>query len=537
MKAVKLFLCSVFMLFATNLVAQNNSNESDNGTSIIQAMKDEMDDALPMVRNKIKGDSIFIDFLLSRNHHIGVCASDGQRAKEVSLEAYGQCAALVTSYGNGVLIGQNVWNNRVQSLSYNMGEKEIRKSLQNQVVAAVENLSLRKKVDSAHKGYIQFRSLPSCTSVAPSVFSKRISEKRMGKICTELSKCIKNIPLLKSDTVGLTLHRTDIYRLTSEGQTMRIPECYYIVEAVVYGKHKDGQMERFTYYKTYSADDFFSSSKQVKDDFSQYLKLVEESCEAGTIAEDVTYRGPVLFENSAAWSALFLSDRVQNALYSHRNSRSYPYEMNVCNPQISISQVYDETNRNNLLGAYRIDANGVQPKNVMLVKDGVLVNKLGGRILYDEQATFTGNTRISQMHPKVEYGILRASAKSVLSAKDIRQHFLRDAKSKGLQKAYIIRPCQGLRMLFQVDVNTGEETMINGWYEVQDYKPSDRDEFSQEEFVMESLFERPLSSFIFPKMVYAKDVCLSIKQNVPLISNTKMVAPKAFGTDVHWMKK
>lgn len=318
---------------------------------------------------------------------------------------------------------------------------------------------------------------------------------------------------------------------------MRIPECYYIVEAVVYGKHKDGQMERFTYYKTYYADDFFSSSKQVKDDFSQYLKLVEESCEAGTIAGDVTYRGPVLFENSAAWSALFLSDRAQKALYSHRNSRSYPYKMNVCNPQISISQVYDETNRNNLFGAYRIDANGVQPKNVMLVKDGVLVNKLGGRILYDEKATSTGNTRISQMNPKVEYGVLRASARSVHSAKDIRQHFLRDAKSKGLQKAYIIRPCQGLRMLFQVDVNTGKETMINGWYDVQDYKPSGSDEFSQEEFVMESLFEKPLSSFIFPQMVYAKDVCLSIKQDVSLISNTKMVAPKAFGDDAPWLKK
>ena len=534
MKTVKLFLCSVFILTATNLVAQNNSNESDNGTSIIQAMKDEMDDALPMVRNKIKSDSIFIDFLLSRNHHIGVCSSDGKRAKEVPLEAKGQCAALVTSYGNGVLIGQNVWNNRVQSLSYNMGETEIRKSLQNQVVAAVENLSLRMKEERAHTDYAQFRSLPPCTSIAPSVFSKRISEKQMGKICTELSKCVQNRLLLKSDTVGLTLHRTDIYRLTSEGQTMRIPECYYIVEAVVYGKHKDGQMERFTYYKTYCADDFFSSSKQVKDDFSQYLKLVEENCKVGTIAEDVTYRGPVLFENSAAWSALFLSDRAQNALYSHRNSQRYPYGMNVCNPQISIAQVNGDTT---LLGYYRTDANGVQPQNVTLVKDGVLVNKLGGRILYDEQATVTGNTHISQMNPKVEYGILRASARSVLLAKDIRQHFLRDAKLKGLQKAYIIRPCQGLRMLFQVDVNTGKETMVNGWYEVQDYKPSDRDEFSQEEFVMESLFEKPLSSFIFPQMVYAKDVCLSIKQNVPLVSNTKMVAPKAFGDDAPWLKK
>lgn len=531
MKTVKLFLCSAFILFATNLVAQNNSNESDDGTSIIQAMKEEMQDALPMVRNKIKTDSIFIDFLVSRNHHIGVCASDGQRAKEIPLETYAQCAALVTSYGNGVLKEQHVWDDRAQSLSYNMDEKEIRNSLRNQVVAAVEKLS-----PSDHKGYIQFRSLPSCTSIAPSVFSKRFSEQRMGEICTELSKSVKHRFVLKSDTVGLTLHRTDIYRLTSEGQTMRIPECYYIVEAVVYGKCTDGQMKRFTYYKTYWADESVFSSGLVNDDFSSYLNLVEESCKAKTIAEDCTYRGPLLFENSAAWGALFSSSRSQSALLSHRKSSLYPYGMNVCNQQISISQVCDENNRN-LLGAYRIDADGVQPQNVTLVKDGALVNKLGGRILYDEKATVTGNTRISLMRPMVEYGILRASAKSALLATDIRQHFLRDAKARGLQKAYIIRPCQGLRMLFQVDVNTGKETMINGWYELQHFKPSDCTEFSREVFVMQSMFGKPFSSFICPQMVYAKDVCLSIKKDVPLISNTKMVVTKAFGTDVHWMKK
>jgi hypothetical protein len=190
--------------------------------------------------------------------------------------------------------------------------------------------------------------------------------------------------------------------------------------------------------------------------------------------EDQEYMGPVLYENSAA--NVFLHENTYDKtlstyIHTHFNPNKREYD-NTCQKigkkvvsnQISLTQLSNDSvfDGRRLLRYRHYDADGVRPQTVELVRDGILLRQLSGRIPSPGARTSTGNEALREVQvpswpTMFESGVMRIDCKKTMSRSKLLKKLCAIARQQGLPYAYILK---GRAVLVRVDTKTGKEELM-----------------------------------------------------------------------------
>ncbi len=139
---------------------------------------------------------------------------------------------------------------------------------------------------------------------------------------------------------------------------------------------------------------------------------------------------------------------------------------------------YDQTQLN---GHYRYDDEGVPASRASLVEDGILTGFLMSRTPIEDFASSTGHGRaqgVSVPQARMANLVVEADPESTVSNEELREMLLEEARRQDKPHGLIIRDITGgstntlgfgyqafkgiPRMIYKVDAETGEETLVRG---------------------------------------------------------------------------
>lgn len=511
MRKRNVFLACVICACVSASYAQNNVTRSDDG--LFDAMQTEMDSEKKEIESQLAGNSFFLEFTASKSSAFSVLVY-GQATKCDEGEPTYACKATLTLTGDRVVRENAAKVSQSNVFRDDDGWKSLREGLRMSAKQSLKSVIDNICDNRLNPSETRFVSLSPIVQMENSAFATPVPVDMMKSLCGKVRANIAKCSALYDDTLCIALHRSDLYRVTSEGQKTQSAECYYMVRFVAYGKNTENKDTRFVFSKEYGQDQLPRLSSEVERDLLGFVSAATAACKAKEVEKEVSYEGPVLFEGDAAWYVIFKDREWYNQMHSNAASGKYPIGKAVCHPFISISQ------QNDIKSVQRhvVDADGAVMQNVQLVSDGKLVNKVGGRILYDKEVGSTGNYIFSSliMTPSTRCAMLHAVSAKTESEGKIRKDFIKEAKAKSLPYAYIIRNSYGLSELVEVNVETGEEIVLNADVRQQDVQMTENDEFSKGEGVLNTLYGGNLATYVFPRMVLLKNVKVGIKKPVAI---------------------
>lgn len=498
---------------------------------VFEVLEDEMKNTSQTVNVSLGDNPCFIDFTVSQSVFPYVMASNGVEVKREAGKETCNCKATVTMTGDGLLTEDSKTSFGSQAFTYENGYDDLREKINMSVDQSVKSLSRVAKIERNINTDRKFVSMPPTSYMGESALYRSVPFDLMKKVSEVLSKYIAKYSELVNDTVCVTMCKSDLYRLTSEGQKTFTSECYYTIYMAMYCTPSDGgRAKRHVSTVRISEQALKDRFDDVRQTVLRHVDDIASSCHAEKVSVGFEYDGPVLLEEEAVWPSLFESHAAQSALAFYMRNNKYEIGQNVCHPSVSISQVGDMSmyQGNELLGYYAADADGEKAQNVCLVENGKLKAKLAGRIIGDEGAKPTGNMRFSSsmMSPSLRYGVLQAATSATQTKAAIRRHFIEEAKKKGLKKAYIMRSYYDYFVLLEYDISAKKERVLNADCHIKARGWSEDDEFSQECYIQTISPSTSMSSLIYPETMLLKQVKLVIEPKATLRNWENNFTPK-----------
>ena len=309
---------------------------------------------------------------------------------------------------------------------------------------------------------------------------------KLKVLADTLSAVFKRYPSLINPHVIIKLNYTDYYRVTSDGLHRRIPRKKITINAEVDIPTPEGKTFDYNYYilaydmkEIPPTDSLLASMER----FAK-LSIAQENL---LHPEEREYIGPVLFENYGAMEALI----DENKLYSPNisqyissrfdlSSREYndSYKKigkKVISNSLSVWQLGNDSvyNGRRLFRYQKYDADGIRPATIELIRNGVLVNQLSGRIPSPKSLKSTGNEWLGlddefwdefrkNIHiTKFHNGVIRITSNNTMSHARLVKNLLKLARKQDLEYAYIIKGSNVIR----INTKTGkqEELRLNCW--------------------------------------------------------------------------
>jgi hypothetical protein len=298
--------------------------------------------------------------------------------------------------------------------------------------------------------------------------------KQMAKDC---SAVFASCPQIYGSNVGIEVYSGNIYSLNSEGIQMKHPVRMVAVAVNAYTKLPDGEeiSDRLSYYGWYGND--LPAVELILDDITRMADRMTALTNAPAVEE--SYTGPVMLEGPVvasvmasgllaqqtgltAYRAPIRSGGVQRSMEDRINRKILSSDMVVK----SVPHV-QQYNGNRLIGAYETDAEGITPKELLLVENGMLRALLNDRVPKRKTQMPTGN-RVYTYQPQsigswVSPGVLSIQSVQGFSRETLKQKLLDAAKDEGLEYAYIIRSLPNGRndYLYKVQVSDGNEMLVH----------------------------------------------------------------------------
>lgn len=505
MKTKKVFVACALNVCVATAYSQNDVARSCEG--VFNAMQNELASCEKEIESRLGSNSFFLEFTASRTCSSVVFACDNEIMCEEKSPS-NSCKATIT------LTGDNVVKENAAQVSNHYDFKDgdnwtsLRQGLRFSAKQSLKSVLIEADNKRRISSEARFVYLPPITRIEESAFATPVPVEVMKGVCESAMSNISKYSTLYDDTLSIAMHQTDLYRLTTEGQKTRSAECYYIVNFVVHGKNSDKKDTRFLFSKVYGKDQVSKYFSEVEADLLAFANATTAACQAKKVKKEISYEGPVLFEGNSAWGAMFKDREWYNQIYSNVASNKYPIGKSICHPCVSVSQ------QNNAGSALRhiVDADGTCVQDVLLVSNGVLASKIGGRIVYDAGLSSTGNYIFSPLilTPATRYSSLHAFSLKTEPAMKIRQDLIEEAKAKGLSCAYIVRDLYGLSEIVEIDTATGKETVLNADAHVHDVQMSEYDEFSIEKYTKMSVEGGNPSTIVCPQSVLLKNVKIKI---------------------------
>jgi len=325
---------------------------------------------------------------------------------------------------------------------------------------------------SAEQPFDDFAKAPPLQTLDPLVkleYSPEVWEKALVK-STDL---FRSDPKIQSLSAYADFRSVNEYFVNTEGTITRQGYAVYLVQLSGETQAADGmQLGRSPFYMTAKASELPDSAK-LESDTSKMLKTLKELREAPLAEED--YRGPVLFSNDAA-SDVFYGMVGANVLgirpkpgESARTTGEFSsnYKGRVLPAFLSV--VDDPTMKSfrgkSLTGNYEVDDEGVRARVVPLIKDGMLVDYLLGRMPIRDFPDSNGHGRAAPgQAPSPSIGILMVQPKNPLSSNQIKAKLIEMCKEENKPYGYYVETLSGYdpRLLYRVYVNDGHEELVRG---------------------------------------------------------------------------
>jgi hypothetical protein len=393
---------------------------------------------------------------------------------------------------------------------------------------------------------------------------EKYDKSKLESFVRDISGEFKSYPQLSSSSVELNLISAIVYVNSSEGTTLKIPYALaslYIKSTIqaVDGEYLNDQLIYHTFPQQLPKTD------QVKKE----IKKMAENLSVMTKAPSIdSYSGPVIFEGDAV-AEIFLTKIFRYARLIASRTPVYAVEMNgfsatnrmddrinqkIISGNLTIKDTPGLKVFNNipLIGSYELDAEGVKPKDeLVLVDKGILRTLLNDRVPKGKIRDSNGHRRFNVytlnasnsliLMSGVSPGVVNVLFNNGESADEVKRRVLKEAQENGLDYIYKIKKLETFSgqirsipmrmgveakplMVYKIFVKTGEEQLVRsavlGDFQLNNFKYIPYG--SKEQHVYNTTLGPPVS-VIVPKVLVFNDVNLekirSGKPNLPIVPN------------------
>ena len=341
--------------------------------------------------------------------------------------------------------------------------------------AASEALASKKAVLSqytADQPFDDFARAPALESVGPFVkldFTPAPWKETLEKV-TNLYRTDAKIQSLSA---YVRFRAVNDYFVNTEGTSTRQGYTVYSLNLSADTQADDGmELGRSPFYVGSTAAELPSQEKLLAET-TKMLQSLKALREAPLVEED--YRGPILFSNDAA-SDILDGMIGQNILGirpkpgdSARTTGEFSsnYKGRVLPTFISV--VDDPTLKSlagkSLIGTYQIDEEGVRVASLTVIKDGMLVEYLLGRMPIRDFADSNGHGRAAPgQSPSPNIGNLILQPRESSSPEELKKKLIEMCKQEGKPYGYYAETLVGYkpRLLYRVYVSDGHQELVRG---------------------------------------------------------------------------
>jgi predicted Zn-dependent protease len=341
--------------------------------------------------------------------------------------------------------------------------------------AASEALASKKAVLSqytADQPFDDFARAPALESVGPFVkldFTPAPWKETLEKV-TNLYRTDAKIQSLSA---YVRFRAVNDYFVNTEGTSTRQGYTVYSLNLSADTQADDGmELGRSPFYVGSTAAELPSQEKLLAET-TKMLQSLKALREAPLVEED--YRGPILFSNDAA-SDILDGMIGQNILGirpkpgdSARTTGEFSsnYKGRVLPTFISV--VDDPTLKSldgkSLIGTYQIDEEGVRVASLTVIKDGMLVEYLLGRMPIRDFADSNGHGRAAPgQSPSPNIGNLILQPRESSSPEELKRKLIEMCKQEGKPYGYYAETLVGYnpRLLYRVYVSDGHQELVRG---------------------------------------------------------------------------
>jgi TldD protein len=325
---------------------------------------------------------------------------------------------------------------------------------------------------SADQPFDDFARAPALESYGPFVkldFSPAPWKETLEKV-TDLYRSDAKIQSLSA---YVRFRAVNDYFVNSEGTSTRQGYTVYSLNLSAETQAEDGmELGRSPFYVGATAAELPTREKLLAE-ATQMLQTLKDLREAPMVEED--YRGPILFSNDAASDILdgmiganILGIRPKPGDSARTTGEfSSNYKGRVLPTFLSV--VDDPTMKSfagkSLIGSYQIDEEGVRVAPLPVIKDGILVQYLLGRVPIRDFADSNGHGRAAPgQSPSPNIGNLILQPKESSSPEELKKKLIEMCKQEGKPYGYYAETLVGYnpRLLYRVYVSDGHQQLVRG---------------------------------------------------------------------------
>jgi predicted Zn-dependent protease len=265
-----------------------------------------------------------------------------------------------------------------------------------------------------------------------------------------------------------------VYLINTEGTIVRTSTPQYHAEVLVEAQAADGMRLERSYPVAATSAAGLGTADAFHHGVLEALDGLHKLCDAPLVTDE--YHGPVLFSGNAAARSfdeyfahavaasrpqLGSTARTTGPFASSFNTRVLPDFMKVVDdPGLT------EFNGKALLGAYKVDDEGVPAQSVTLIDSGKLTGYLLGREPIRDFPESNGHGRAPVAQPaRALIGVLQVEATGGLSQDDLLKKLISLGKDQGLEFVYLLQSKSSQtepRTLYRIKVADGSKELVRG---------------------------------------------------------------------------
>ena len=458
------------------IVPEKEFEGMDTGSLVFKAMEDEMKRSMDSLRLNNGEKPYFMDYVLFRSVS-GTIGSVLGACNQYNEWGGNRCITEILS-GNATKTEKacRTSSDLPKEMDYNSLRRELWQTSSAAIYELIDNkasASTTEQTDPQKMGIPEFPTMPGRVFIEKSALkSYQKDMERLRGLADTLSAVFKNYPQLFNTNVSFSFSYADAYRLTSEGHRMRTPIKKIVLYASAYCFMKgDNVVDEYTPLPYYDCEDLPPTDSLIAEIHRFASRTISKSY--NTLPDDLNYIGPVLFEESTIWPAL--REAIQDDIRCQLNRMEKKYARSykkigkkIINRNINVCQVGTDSvyNGHRLWNYCRYDADGIAPKTVELIRNGILVNQLSGRIPSPVSKKSTGNEQLDgnykYANSTTHYGrgVLRITFNRTMSYRKLVKKLIRLAISQKQDYAYIIMGGDEREEVVRINVKTGRREYL-----------------------------------------------------------------------------
>ncbi len=306
---------------------------------------------------------------------------------------------------------------------------------------------------------------------------------RFEKEITRLSTKLSEVPFIHDSSATFDAMRQDRYYVNSEGSASFTSQTWYSLTMTAMARADDGAVVPHAVVIYARTPEGIPDREQLDAMLNDLVTELDALRKAPVLPP---YNGPTLLEGDTA--GVFLHEALGHRLEGHRQAggeEGGTFRGKVGDPILpEMISVYDDPTQANfgkvgINGWYGIDDEGVEAQKVTLVEAGRLAGFLLTRRPIEKFRNSNGHARGSgTQRPVARMGTLVLTSTKSRTDKELKEQLMALAREQGKPFAIILRKAASgmtntsswgfqafkgvAKLVYKVDVNTGEETLVRG---------------------------------------------------------------------------